>query len=59
MKIKPKIGRYKPHKITEGTWGIMDRTTGELHRNKLGHLDRYPRKWVGERCKELNEKDSA
>jgi len=57
MEIKPKIGKYQPHKIAEETWGIMNRTTGELERNKLGHLDRYPYKWVIQKCKELNEKE--
>jgi hypothetical protein len=56
MEIKPKIGRYVPHKITEKSWGIIDRRTGELKRNELGSLDRYPYKWVIQKCKELNEK---
>ena len=57
MEIKPKIGKYRPHKITEESWGIMDRTTGELERNKLGNLDRYPYKWVIKKCEQLNQKD--
>ena len=57
MVIKPKIGRYRPHKITEETWGIMDRKTGELERNKLGNLDRYPYKWAIQKCRKLNQED--
>lgn len=58
FKIKPKIGKFVPHHLIDGQWGILDTSTGEIKRQEDNFLkiERYrSERWAAKRCKELNK----